>query len=268
MIGYLGPEGSYSYYAGATFYVKEELVPYNNIGRLFYALEQDEVTGIVLPFENMKDGTSFDVLGRVHTHHYHISKEILLEIVLSVVSSGYDPKQIQEIYATEHSVNECYNTLKKELGKYVKKFVNTNKQAMNAITQAQTEHVGAVLSNFEMLDEFHVVVSDIRDSLENTHKFVLIEKNLKVNGLHNRTLIVCEPQHDQGGALYDLLHEFVYRNCNIVKILSTPNISLDHPRKFYIELDGNIEQENIVQALGMVKLKSKYVTILGSYFVK
>jgi len=268
MIGYLGPEGSYSFFAGATFYIKEELVPYNNIGRLFYALEQDEVNGIVVPLENMKDGTSFDVLGRIHSRHYHISREILIDIELSVVSSGNNVDELYEIYATEHSINECYNTLKRDLGKYVKKYVNTDKQALQALHQAQTEHVGAVLSNFEILDEFHVLVSNIRDSGENTHKYVLIEKNLKVTGLHNRTLIVCSPKQDKGGALYDLLHEFVIRNCNIVKILSTPNISQNQPRKFYIELDGNIENPDIAEALGMVKLKSQYVSILGSYFVK
>lgn len=268
MIGYLGPEGSYSYYAGTTFYVKEELVSYNNIGRLFYALEHDEVTGIVLPFETMKFGTSFDVLGRVHKHHYHISKEILMDIVLSIVSSGFDPSSIREIYATEHSINECYNTLKAELGKYVKKYVTTNQQALEAVRKAETEHVGAVLSNHEMLEDLHVVVNDIRDVHENTHKFVLVEKNLKVSGFHNRTLIACSPKKEQGGALYDLLHEFVFRGCNIIKILSTPHFTSDQPMIFYIELEGNLEQENIADALAMVTMKSKFVSILGSYYAK
>lgn len=268
MIGYLGNERSYAYYAGTTFYIKEELIPYNNIGRLFYALENDEVHGIVVPFESMKEGTNFDILRRIYKNHYHISREILIDIVLSIVSSSYDPKNIREVYATEHSINECYNTMKTELGKYVKKYVTTDKQALDALHNAQSDYVGAVLSNFEQLDEFHVVVNDIRDTKENTHKYILIEKNLKVNGLHNRTLIACSPKHDQGGELYDILHEFVYRNCTIEKILSAPTISQNAERLFYVELDGNIEQENIVQAIGMVKLKSKEVSILGSYFHK
>lgn len=268
MIGYLGPEGSYSYFAGATFYVKEDLVPYNNIGRLFYALEQEEVDGIVVPLETMKFGTSFDVLGRIHHNHYHITRVIMLDIVLHVISSGTTPSTLQTIYATEESINEAYNTLKQELGKYEKHYVSSNKAAYEALEQSHENTVGAVLSNQEMLGHYNVVVNNIRDTNENMHKFILVEKSLKVTGFHNRTLIACCPKFNHVGALYDVLHEFVIRGINIVKILSLPTISTQKEMIFYIELEGNIEHETISEALAMVRYKSSFITILGSYYEK
>ena len=86
MIGYLGYEGSYTFFAASSFVKIDDLIAYSNIGRLFYALENNEVSEIIVPYENMKEGTSFDVLGRVRKGHYHIIKEIVQEIVLSVVS--------------------------------------------------------------------------------------------------------------------------------------------------------------------------------------
>jgi|LGOV01.1.fsa_nt_gb prephenate dehydratase len=268
MIGYLGPEWSYTFFAASTFYVAEELIPYNNIGRLFYALEHEEVKGIVVPFENMKEGTSFDILGRVRKTHYHISREIVLEIVLSIVSKESSIDDIDQIFATGHSINESYNTLKKELGKYQRFEVKTDKKALEKLNEESKITRGAVLSNHLELGAYNVVVSNIRDTLENTHKYVLITKSLDVNGFHNRTLIACSPKENKVGSLYDILHEFVLRGVSIDKILSNPVRKKDDDIIFYIDLEGNIEDKLIIEAMEIIKFKSKFVSILGSYFSK
>ncbi len=266
MIGYLGPEGSYSFYAASTFYMIDELVPHNNIGRLFYALENNEVLGIVLPYENMKEGTSFDVLGRVRKKHYHISREVVMEVVLNVVSKEHNHQGINEMYATSHSINECYNTLKKELGKYQRFEVKTDKIALEKLNEETSIKRGAVLSNYENLGSYNIVLNDIRDTKENTHKFVLVTKNLEVSGVHNRTLIACSPKVNRTGALYDILHEFVIRGINMTKILSNPIKNIEEDIIFYIELEGNIEDKLLIEAFNIIKFKSRYVSLLGSYF--
>lgn len=266
MIGYLGPEGSYTFAAALTFNTIENLIPHNNIGRLFYALETHEVSGIIVPYENMKEGISFDVLGRIRKGHYHISREIVLEIVLNVVSKEATTTDIEQIYATTHSINECYNSLKKEFGKYQRFEVKTDKIALEKLGEDTKEKRGSVLSNFEELGSYNVVLSDIRDTKENTHKFAFITRNLEVNGVHNKTLIACSPKFNTTGSLYDIIHEFVIRGVNITKILSSPQKASTEEVLVYIELDGNIEDAVIIEALNIVKFKSRFITILGSYF--
>lgn len=268
MIGYLGPEGSYSYHASCTFYMKAELVPYNNLGRLFYALEHDEVQGIVVPFENMKEGTRFDILGRILQSQYHISREIVMEIAFSLVSTNSSTVGIQTIYGTEHSVSESYETLKKELGKFKKQYVTSNKLALDYVLQQQDPSVAAVLSNHEPLGDCHIVLTDIRDTKQNTYKYVLIEKSLKVTSFDNRTLLACAPKHNDGGALYDILHEFVIRHVNITKILSIPTKTKEDDILFYIDLEGNIEHPAITEAIAILKVKTRFISILGSYYGK
>lgn len=266
MIGYLGPEGSYTYYAALTFNEQENLIPHNNIGRLFYALEHHEVDGILLPYENMKEGMSFDVLGRVRKNHYHISKEVVLEIVLNVVSKESSINQVTEIFATTLSINECYNTLKKEFGKYQRFEVRTDKIALEKLNEESTYKRGSVLSNFEELGSYNIILSDIRDTKENTHKFAYITRTLEVSGIHNRTLIACSPKFNKTGSLYDIIHEFVIRGVNITKILSSPQKPNDDTSIVYIEVDGNIEDKIIVEALNVVQFKSRFISILGSYY--
>ncbi len=268
MIGYLGPENSYAYYAASSFYVADQLIPYSNIGRLYYALEQDEVEGIVVPYENMKEGTSFDMLNRVNKNHYHISRIIDLDVVLQLVSKEYNSKGIEQVYLTELSLNECYNSLKKELGKYQKFEVKSNLVARSKLETESSTKTAAVVSVYEEIGDLNVVLNDIRDSKENLHKFVLISKSLNVNGFHNRTIIVTSPKKNKIGALYDILHEIVIRQLNITKILSNPLLDSTGDILFFIEFEGNIEDENVIETLGMIKMKSSFTRIIGSYYQK
>lgn len=268
MVGYLGYEGSYTFYAGSSIFKIEELISYSNIGRLFYALEQNEVNEIILPYENMKEGTSFDVLGRVLKGHYHIIKELVHEIVLSVVSKEATTINIEQIFATTNSVNECYNNLKSEFGKYQRFEVKTDKIALEKLNEESSFKRGAVLSNFQELGSYNVVLSDIRDTTENTYKYVVISKNLTVNSVHNRTLIACSPKFNHTGSLYDIIHEFVIRGIHITKILSSPQKTSTDDPIIYIELEGNIEDKIMTESLNIVTFKSRFISIIGSYFSK
>jgi prephenate dehydratase len=265
MIGYLGQEGSYAYFAACEHFNKNELIPHNNLGRLFYALDVNEVEGIVVPFENIKDGTNFDVLGRILQKHYHISKELILDVQLNVVSKNHDPKLISGIFATEESINEGYNKLKKEFGKYKKNYVRTDRDGLNRLHRSDTLSSAAVVSKYEHIDDCNIVLADIRDSKYNIHKYVYITRSLRVTGTHNKILVALSPKFNQVGALYDVIHEFVIRGVNIVKILSQPMYNPDGDTIVFLELDGNLEEQRIKDSIIIIKMKSTFFSIVGSY---
>ena len=265
MIGYLGYEGSYCFFAAREMYDLDQLISYSNIGRIFYALEHHEVDYIIVPYENMKEGTSFDVLGRVRKNHYHIVREIVLDLVLHVVSKEHSSSGIDQIYATTHSINECYNTLKNEFGKYQRFEVKTDKMALEKLNEESTIKRGAVVSNYQELGNYNVVLNNVRDTKENVHKYVVISRNLDVQGIHNRIMIACSPKFNRTGSLYDILHEFVIRRINIIKILSSPTDKLSEESLIYMEIEGNLEDKIISEALSIIKLKSRFISIIGSY---
>lgn len=266
MIGYLGQEGSYSYFAALEEFKNQSLIPHTNLGRLFYALENDEVTGIVVPFENIKDGTNFDVLGRILRSHYHISKVIQLDVELNVVSRNHNSDNIIGIFATEESINECYQSLKKEFDKYKKNYVRTDRDALNKIKFNESLSSASVVSKYEYLGDLNVIASNVRDSKYNIHKFVYIEKELRLNGNQNRVSIALQPKYNRVGAFYDILHEFVFRNINILKVLSQPMHNENNDVVLYLELQGNFEDSNIKEAIRLAKFKSTFLSILGSYY--
>lgn len=265
MIGYLGQEGSYSYFAASKVYEKKDLIPHNNIGRLFYALEVDEVEAVVIPFENRKDGTNLDALGRIVMSRYHISKEIVLDLRLNVISKHHDPSQINAIFATEDAINASYNSLKREFGRYKKNYVRTDKDALQRLRQSDILSAGAIVSSYEDITACNVVLANTRDSHHNEHKFVLVTKALGTSANHNRVLLSVSPKMHQVGALYDLLHELVLRGINLTKVISSPMYNQEKELHLYLELDGNLEDDTLKEALAMLRIKSDALTIIGSY---
>ena len=267
MIGYLGPENSFTYFAAASFYIQKELASYKNIYRLFEALNNDEVVGIVVPIENSIDGSITEVLDKLTESDFHINREIVMDIKLSLISKNNDIKKVKTILSNPHALAECRKTLRKKLGRYKEIPTTTTSEAIKKLAK-QDDTYGAIASKRAMSRNMNVLLEDIRDSKYNSTRFIFITKSLEVISFHNKTSIVCASKTNKSGALYDILHEFAIRNIDLAKIESRPRKRVLGEYLFYIDFYGNIDDPLIKEALEVIKYKSDLLRILGSYYSK
>jgi prephenate dehydratase len=264
MIGYCGQEYSDTFYACASFYMKEELIPYKSMGRLFHALGTDEVVGILVPYENGKDGIIFDGLSRMQILNYHVEREIILTNKLQIVSSQNQIQKVKTLYLTQNDMNDCYLKVNK-LGIGNKKFVDTR---VEALQMASKDLEGAALvSELIPLSDLNILTYDVRDLDHNTFRYFLITKQLKHTGFHNRILLSIIPNENKKGVLYDILHEIVMNNVNIVNIFINPKTANEELRINLI-LAGNLEDAEIINMLSILKVKLKHLSIDGSFYTK
>ena len=267
MIGYLGPENSFTYFAAASFYVKNELVSYKNIYRLFEALDKDQVVGIVVPIENSIDGSITEVLDKLTESDFHISREIVTDIQLSLISKNQDLDKIKYVVSNPHAHAECRDTLQKRLGKYREIMTNSTSEAIKKLANYDDTYA-AIASKHAVSIGLNILVESVRDSKYNSTRFIYITKSLEVIGFHNKTSIVCAARANMPGALYDILHEFAIRNIDLAKIESRPRKSVLGEYLFYVDFYGNIEDEKIKEALEVIEFKTDMLRILGSYYSK
>jgi prephenate dehydratase len=88
------------------------------------------------------------------------------------------------------------------------------------------------------------------------------------SGMHNRISIALQPKYNRVGAFYDILHEFAFRNVNILKVLSQPMHNANNDVILYLELEGNLEDEHILESIQVARMKSTFLTMLGSFLAK
>jgi prephenate dehydratase len=267
MVGYLGPIHSFTYQAASTFYMQGELLPYGNFHLLFEALDKDLVEGIVVPIENSIEGTVNVVQDKLLEYGFQINREIVMDIRLSLISKSNQLETIKYVISNPVALQQCRNTLSKELGKYKEVYEDSTSKAVKNLFELD-ETYAAVASEENVLGELNILLNDCQDYQQNQTRFLFIKKTLEVIGLHNKTSIVITPQVEVSGALYDILHEFAIRSINLTKIESRPSKEELGSYKFYIDFEGNIEDQVVKDAIAILTHKSKSIKLLGSYYSK
>jgi prephenate dehydratase len=268
MIGYLGEVFTQSFYAASTFYIQEDLVGFSRLHALFQALEDDEVEGIVLPFERTNEANIYDVLELILKHRFHINRDILYTVRLQLYSINSDLSAIKKVIADEASHIACEEILVKTLGKYQKIYVENPVIAMNELSE-YGEDTAALSINETAKRDYHVLMSsDVLEESYNLARYIYVTKSLEVLGFHNKMSILCQMKESKPGSLYTLLHELALKQINLTNILFVNNQETRHKNAFYIEFYGHFEDEDIKEALEMIKYKTDSIKIVGSYFSK
>jgi len=267
MIGFLGERYSQSFYAASTFYMQDELVGFSRLHALFEALENDELDGIVLPFERTNEANIYDVLELILKHRFHISRDILYKVRLQLYSKNNQIKDIKKVLADEASHIACEEVLKQALGNYQKVYVNNPVLALNELEDYGEDTAALSLSDVPKKD-LHILMSEVLEDSSNIARYIYVTKSLEVLGFHNKMSILCQMKESKAGSLYTLIHELALKQINLTNILFVNNQETRHKNAFFIEFYGHFEDEDIKEALEMIKYKTDSIKIVGSYFSK
>lgn len=267
MIGYLGERYTQSFYAGSTFYMPDELVGFSRLHALFKALENDEVEGIVLPFERTNEASIYDVLELILKHRYHINRDILYKVKLELYSMNNDVHKIKKVIADEASHIACEEVLKNTLGSYQKIYVENPIVAMKELSNYENDTAALSIKETSK-EDYNVLMSEILEDSYNIARYIYVTKSLEVLGFHNKMSILCQMKESKPGSLYTLIHELALKQIDITNILFVNNKETRHKNAFFIEYYGQVEDEDIKEALEMIKYKTDSIRIVGSYFSK
>ena len=263
MIGYIGNDHSLDFYAGATFYVKDELIGFKTIGRLFHALNTGEVVGILIPYITGKDGLLHDGISRLASHHFHIEREIVLDVKLELVAKQPNIDDVTEVIITYDDYQASYRTINQLKQLQKKTFVDTRQEALNTL---DNDSQAVIVTNYDH-HEWHTLKSDIRDHNHNKHVYLLVGQTLKTNGFHNRVMLQVTFNKTDRFSVYNSLHEAVMADIDVSNIAHVETgVTTDH--RFLMTLHGHLEDERVIQLLTVLKHKAKQVQLLGSFYSK
>ena len=93
---------------------------------------------------------------------------------------------------------------------------------------------------------------------------MVLSKKSKVSPENNKISIVTT-LNNTPGQLHNLTKLFADHNINMVKIESRPDINNPFEYVFFIDVIGNIEDENIQAAMEEIKKTNKYFKYMGNY---
>lgn len=270
MLGYLGPDGTFSHQAASAVLLEdEELVQYSNLFDVIHAVDNGDIERGIVPIENSIEGSVNATLDTLAIDaDVYITGEYILEIRENImVKKGARKEDIKIITSHPQPIGQCSKILNAEFSDVTIEYeASTAKAALRtANSDGSVACVGAKTS--AEVYGLDILFEDCANENNNCTRFVIIEKKpASVVSSCDKTSIAFT-LNNRPGALYEALGLLAESNINMLKIESRPLKNELGKYIFLIDVEGNIDDATIYFALDKIKRHTDFYKFLGSYSV-
>lgn len=232
---------------------------------IFIELENNRISCGILPIENSSTGGISEVNDLLNKYDFKIIGEICLKVDHHLMSvKGAKLEDITEVYSHSQAFSQCSEFLKSHSSWKLIPYYNTAKSA-ELIYKTGSKNMAAIgSSRAATLYNLDIIESNINSNSNNYTRFIIVAKNMEINQKSNKISIVFSTFH-KAGALYNGLRYFAENNINLLKIESRPIKNKPWEYLFYIDFEGNSNQEVVIKAMQALEKNSTYFKILGNY---
>ena len=267
IMGYTGVPGSFGHEVLLNLVGEKhpEIKNYNTHEEVAEAVANGEIDYGVIPIENSSTGEVRDSIDLIKEKDIYIVGEISHKIKQNLLGvKGSKIEDIKNVYSHEQALMQCSKFLKEHPGWNAIACSNTAIAA--EFMKNKNNNDNACIANIKTKNiyDLELLAEGINNNQENYTRFVVISKNMKISEKSNKISIVTAIEH-KTGSLFKLIEIFSKENLNMVSIKSRPIPYKTWEYYFYIDFEGNLNDENVVRAFENIKAQMSYMKILGNY---
>ncbi|MFP4660687.1 MAG: prephenate dehydratase [Halanaerobiales bacterium] len=273
LYGYLGPAGTFSEEAALQYFKSgDKLLPLRSFNQIFEKLQTGEIIRGVIPIENSLEGAVKLCMDLLYSSSYIV---VVDEIILPVkhylmAEPGTELKDIEEIYSISQIIGQTNNFISENLSEAVINYTGSSAQAAQLV---QGQPAKAMIGSKRVSEIYglDILAEEIQDMSNNYTRFFVLANKLDIRDEfpemdeEYKTSIICAPEINESGVLYNILAEFKRENINLTRIESRPTKRQLGEYIFYIDLEGHQKNRHVRVALEGIEKKSVFFKILGSY---
>jgi len=265
-IGYLGPEGSYSYMAGKEYDPKSELIPMKTFRQIINSVELGEIDRGILPIENSTEGAVTEVMDALMTtKSSKIQGEVILQVRHNLLSIEDNAKKLKYIISHPQAIEQCREFFAKHYPQVVFIPCDSTSSACKLAKEKGSQY-GAIANNVAaQKNGLKILNNNIQDNCHNQTRFVVIGEGNQIPTGRDKTSIAFSFHDDFPGSLYMILKEFADENINLTRIESRPAKSEMGKYIFYIDFNGHQKDIKSKIILDNIEKKTRKLKVFGSY---
>ncbi len=229
------------------------------------AIANGEADYAVLPIENSSAGIvseNFDLL--VEYDNCIIGEQIIKIDHCLLGVKGAKISDITDVYSHPQALMQC----SKYLGNHNEWEKHSMKNTAGSALRVQEDNqknkaaiaakINADIYNLEVLAEA------IQNNTSNATKFIIVTGK-KVFRKDAAKISMCFETPHKSGSLYRALSHLIYNNLNMTKIESRPIQGKTWEYRFFIDIDGNLNDSVVQNALQELRADTEGLKILGNY---
>ncbi|WP_238882160.1 prephenate dehydratase [Clostridium sp. YIM B02551] len=265
-IGYGGTEGSFSEEALLKYFGENHnRKSYEEFEGVFIGLKNGEIDYGVLPIENSSTGAVNDVYDLLRKYGFYIVGEESISITQHLLGCrGARIDLIKEVYSHPQGLQQSSNFLK-QYSEW-KKIPNNNTAIAAKLISETNDCTKAAIASKRAASIYglDILKENINNEESNHTRFIIIGKNIENSKEKDRISVVFTLEN-KVGTLFNMLSYINRNGLNMVKIESRPVGKEPWKYYFYIDFQGNIEENSVNNTLALIQKNSSYYRLLGTF---
>lgn len=261
-----GVEGAYSH-AAVRMYFGEDADAYHveKFEDTMKELGRGQADYAVLPIENSTAGfviTNYDLLSR---YDNYIVGEIYVpvdHVLLGV--PGASVSDVKTVYSHNQALMQCSEYLNSHRDWNQVSILNTAAAAKKVMEEQDKTQAAVASRTAGELYGLAELKTSISNEKGNTTRFLVLSREPVYEKRASRVTITFEVPH-VSGSLYRILGNFIFNGVNMRMIESRPIPDKPFEYRFFVDIEGNLGEAPVHNALAGIRAEASSMRILGNY---
>ena len=263
---YQGVEGAYSHAAARAFF-GEQVNAYHvkAFEDTMRELEEGRADFAVLPIENSTAGFVIDNYDLLAKYRNYIVGEVYIPISHMLLGlPEAELSDIKTVYSHPQALMQCtdYLNAHKEWGRI--SVLNTAVAAKKVKEEHDKTQAAIASRTAGELYGLKELAQGINNEKCNTTRFIVLAKAPVYGSSASKISLMFEIPH-VSGSLYNILGNFIFNGVNMLMIESRPIPEKSFEYRFFVDVEGNLSDASVRNALAGVRAEASSLKILGNY---
>ena len=262
---YQGAEGSYSQAAMRKFFGENVNAFHVETFRdAMSAIDEGSADFAVLPIENSTAGIVneiYDLL--VEFENYIVGEQVIPIEHCLLALPGTKMEEIKRVYSHPQSLMQSARYLSEHDWQQIS--MQNNAFAALKVAKEKDKTQAAIASEYAgETYGLEILEKGINDSDSNSTRFIIVT-NQKIFRKNANKISLCLEIPHESGSLYHILSHFIYNGINMNKIESRPVQGKAWEYRFFVDIEGNLNDAAVQNALRGLAEETIRLKILGNY---
>jgi len=266
-----GSEGAFSHIAGRRHFASRPSSVSFRGHATFRGMLEDVRSGAadyaMLPIENTTSGSVHDAYDALSHTDLAIVGEEILRIEMCLVGIADVPlESLRKVYSHPQALSQCTAFLAALPQCTVETFVDTAMSVERVKAENDPTHAAIASAEAAVLHGLHLIRRDIANHRENYTRFLVVARESEPIDprVPSKTSLMFVMPHERG-ALLACLKVLAARGLNLTKLESRPMPGRPFEYLFYADVEGNIADTPVHDAIGELGRITRSLKIFGSY---
>lgn len=261
-----GVEGAYSHAATLMYFGKDaDIYHVHTFEDAMKEVMDGKSDYAVLPIENSSAGAVIDNFDLLMKYRVHIVAEVFVPVNHFLLGHpNAELSDIRTVYSHPQALMQSSEYLNAHREWEQVRLLNTAVAAQKVIEDGDKSQAAVASEIAGKLYGLKTLAAEIQNNQGNTTRFIVVAKKPIYRADAAKVTISFELPH-RSGTLYNMLSNFIFNGVNMRMIESRPIPDRNWEYRFFIDIEGNLDEPHISNALTSIAQEAQNFQILGNY---